>query len=395
MEPCANYLILIILSLVVIFSHIFDAFAKLSKIPSVLLLLFTGLILRFTGAYFHFEINLEKYLVLFGTIGLVLIVLEGAMDLKISREKLPIIGRAFSSAIIILLLSSGLITLLIHLWVQCDIRNAVINSIPIAVISSAIAIPTVRHLNSNVREFITYESIFSDILGIFLFNIVIQQNIFSFSTTVFSLANIPIVIIISLITSWILVVLMKKIKIQVKFIFILSVLILIYSLGKLLHLPALFLILIFGLLLSNPDLIEKSRFLKLIRITGIESDSEQFKLVIAEVTFLIRTFFFVVFGYMIDMHNILNTNRLILASCVLACLFAIRYAYLKIAIKVDIISILFIAPRGLITILLFYSIPKAFKIESIEQGTIFFVILATGLLMMVSTLIQKSIKSNQ
>jgi NhaP-type Na+/H+ or K+/H+ antiporter len=393
MEPYANYLILIILSLVVISSHIFDIFSKLSKIPSVLLLLFTGVILRFIGSYFHFKIDLEKYLVLFGSIGLILIVLEGAMDLKISREKLPVIGRAFSSALIILLLSAGLVAFLIYSWVQCDVRNAVVNAIPIAVISSAIAIPTVRHLSSNIREFITYESIFSDILGIFLFNMVIQQSIFSFSAVAFSLANIPLVIIISLVTSWILAVLMNKIKIQVKFIFILSVLILIYSLGKLLHLPALFLILIFGLLLSNSGLMEKIRFLKLIRIAGIESDTEQFKLVIAEVTFLIRTFFFVIFGYMIDVRNILNIDKLLLAGCILACLFAIRYIYLKITLKVDILSTLFIAPRGLITILLFYSIPEAFKLEFMEQGIIFFVILVTSLLMMVGTLIYKDIKA--
>ena len=43
---------------------------------------------------------------------------------------------------------------------------------------------------------------------------------------------------------------------------------------------------------------------------------------------------------------------------------------------------LFIAPRGLITILLYYAIPKEYSIGFISEGVLFFVILVTSLIMM-------------
>lgn len=389
MEPHANYLILVILSLVVISSHLFDVLAKLARIPSVLLLLAVGMLLRFIALYFNFEITLDKYLVLFGNVGLILIVLEGAMDLKINRNNIPVIGKAFSAALAILLLSCGLITFLISFWLGCNFKNAFVNSIPIAVISSAIAIPTVRHLNPHLKEFITYESIFSDILGILMFNIVIHQAVSHFYAIISSFLSIFLIVILSFATSLVLVVMMRKIEIPVKFIFILSVLILIYSLGRLLNLPTLFLILIFGLLLSNAESLGGKWFLKFLRSSKINGDFEQFKVVVAEITFLIRTFFFVIFGYMIELQTIMNINTIILAGLIIIILLSVRYLYLKTTLKTDIIPALFIAPRGLVTILLFYSIPYSLKINYFEEGIVFFVILVTSLLMLVGTLVQK------
>ena len=43
---------------------------------------------------------------------------------------------------------------------------------------------------------------------------------------------------------------------------------------------------------------------------------------------------------------------------------------------------MFIAPRGLITILLFYAIPQEYSIGIISEGVLFFVILVTSLIMM-------------
>ena len=42
---------------------------------------------------------------------------------------------------------------------------------------------------------------------------------------------------------------------------------------------------------------------------------------------------------------------------------------------------LFIAPRGLITVLLFYAIPMEAQIEGFESGILLFVIIATSLVM--------------
>lgn len=48
----------------------------------------------------------------------------------------------------------------------------------------------------------------------------------------------------------------------------------------------------------------------------------------------------------------------------------------------NLIPELYIAPRGLITILLYYAIPKEYSIGFISEGVLFFVILVTSLIMM-------------
>jgi len=50
---------------------------------------------------------------------------------------------------------------------------------------------------------------------------------------------------------------------------------------------------------------------------------------------------------------------------------------------------LFYIPRGLITILLFYKIPAWQRIEDFDEGVLFFVILATGLILMLGALIYR------
>lgn len=54
---------------------------------------------------------------------------------------------------------------------------------------------------------------------------------------------------------------------------------------------------------------------------------------------------------------------------------------LRVFIGSDILPQLFIAPRGLITVLLFYAIPKEAEIEAFDSGILLFVIIGTSLIM--------------
>ena len=47
----------------------------------------------------------------------------------------------------------------------------------------------------------------------------------------------------------------------------------------------------------------------------------------------------------------------------------------------DILPQLFIAPRGLITVLLFYAIPVEAQVATFDQGILLFVIIGTSLIM--------------
>jgi len=43
-------------------------------------------------------------------------------------------------------------------------------------------------------------------------------------------------------------------------------------------------------------------------------------------------------------------------------------------------------PRGLITVLLFYSIPEVYKLSKFNEGILFFVVLTTSIIMMIGSI---------
>jgi hypothetical protein len=70
-----------------------------------------------------------------------------------------------------------------------------------------------------------------------------------------------------------------------------------------------------------------------------------------------------------------------------AVLTALRFLYLRYVARTDLLPELFIAPKGLITVLLFYSIPTAHVLGDVSENILFMVILLTSLLMMVGLII--------
>ena len=66
---------------------------------------------------------------------------------------------------------------------------------------------------------------------------------------------------------------------------------------------------------------------------------------------------------------------------IIASIYAIRWALLRVFLGKNNLLQVFIAPRGLITILLFYAIPASAEIAGFESGILLFVIIATSLIM--------------
>lgn len=75
------------------------------------------------------------------------------------------------------------------------------------------------------------------------------------------------------------------------------------------------------------------------------------------------------------------------ALLIVGVLTLIRFFYLRYIARTDLVPELFIAPKGLITILLFFSIPPKHSIGEISESILFMVILLTGVLMMVGLLL--------
>jgi Kef-type K+ transport system membrane component KefB len=356
-----------------------------------MLLLTTGIGLRFLGDGFGFQLNNTGVILdLFGTIGLIMIVLEGSLDLEVTRKKLPLVGKTFLSSILILAGTSALIYLILHNYLGMPLRNSVIYSIPLGIVSSAIAIPSVKDLSEHKKEFIVYESTFSDIVGIMVFDFAILDNAFSSDAFKDFFLNLLYIIIISFISSALLVLMLNRITSHIKSFLIFAILILVYSVGKLFHLPSLLLILTFGVMLNNNKHFIKGKLGKVLHIEKMSLVTLELKLITAESAFLVRTFFFILFGYTMNLKLLLAPGVVITGTAIIACVLLARYVFLRFISKVHVIPELFVAPRGLVTVVLFYSIPASFVSQAFNLGILYYVIIVSSLIMMLGLMFTKT-----
>ncbi|RMG76473.1 MAG: sodium:proton exchanger, partial [Bacteroidetes bacterium] len=107
-----------------------------------------------------------------------------------------------------------------------------------------------------------------------------------------------------------------------------------------------------------------------------------FHTIVLETAFLIGTFFFIVFGMTIDLKELFNVKVIIIGTLILIGIYAIRWIILYFFQRQKIsLHDLFLAPRGLITIMLFYKIPSAYHLKKFDNAIISFVVIASVLLM--------------
>jgi len=387
METINSYGIIIAGALIIILSYIFNLISTKTSIPSVLLLIATGVIIKlFLNIAGIQEIDFSLILELLGVIGLIMIVLEASLDLQLGKDKRKIIWRSFLLALLSVVLTGGLISLVFIVYLDTGITIALLYAIPLSIISSAIVIPSTSVLSEDKKEFMIYESTFSDILGIMVFYFIIE-SVHSDNATQLSLHiifNILATIGISFLVSYFLIFLFQKIKTELKLFLLIAVLILLYSIAKLMHFSSLLLILVFGLVLQNRHIFFPGNLKKLLNESILKDISHNFKIITLESAFVVRTFFFVIFGISISLASLLNFKVLFISLLVIGIIYGIRFLLFKLLKVKSIFPELFLAPRGLITILLFYGIPDDMKIEGFDPGILLFIIIATSVLMAVT-----------
>ena len=176
-DPGANSIV-IGGSLIIILSYFANLLAKRTNIPSVLVLIGMGIGIRQMMQTFDLhEIPYEDLILeLLGTVGLIFILLEAALDLELSKEKLPLIWKSATISLLILIASTlGIAAFLDH-FLGLRHFSALVYALPLSIMSSAIIIPSVGGLSMEKKEFMVYESTFSDIWGIMAFYLIIGNQ---------------------------------------------------------------------------------------------------------------------------------------------------------------------------------------------------------------------------
>jgi Kef-type K+ transport system membrane component KefB len=311
-----------------------------------------------------------------------MIVLEAGLDLKLGRQKIKIINSSFLAAFFILILSVAAVTTVFYYWLHEPLRNCIVYAIPLSIMSSSIVIPSLHHLSEEKKEFLIYEASFSDILGIILFNYFIGNEILTATAIGTFFLTIFTAVVLSIVFSALLFIILTKTQTNVKFFVIFALLIILYEAGKLMGLPSLIIILFFGILMRNWELLKIPKLQAIFSKERAREATHLLHSITAETSFLIRTFFFLLFGYSINLDAIASENIIMLGTIIVLILFITRYLYLRFFLKESVYPEVFFIPRGLITVLLFYKIPAIYQPEKLQGGILFFIVLVTSIIMM-------------
>lgn len=392
METINPYLSVIAICVVLIISYNFNLISKLTNIPSVLLLIGLGILIKQGSNLLQIEIgkNINHILEIVGIVGLIMIVLEATIELELKKEKTVLILKSFFIALIALLLTSFSISYIIYVYIVNDFFIAMLYGVPLSILSSAIIIPSISGLSKSKQEFLIYESAFSDILGIMFFYFLLDNaETPTIGEIILNVTlNIIGTIFLAVVVSYFLVWLLQRINSQVKMVLLISVLIMLYSISKMLHLSSLLIILTFGLVLSNYPVFFQGKFKSWIDEKRLKPVLKDFHMITTESAFFVRTFFFVIFGVSLTLSDLLNMNDALISLEIISTIIIIRFICLQVFRMKDIFPELFVAPRGMITILLFFGIPATYQFAGFSPGILLYTIMFSSIIMTLALVIK-------
>ena len=382
----SSYVILIFCVLILL-AYLFDITSRYTRIPGVVFLIGLGIGIQVLVETTGFSIpDFNPLLPVFGTIGLMLIIMEASLDLKLAKNKFRLIIKSATAAVFLFALFVGIMTIILVYSMGYKVTDSILNAVPFGIISSAVAIPCASHLNKRQKEFIVYESSLSNIIGILFFDFIliygdsILLGLFNF------ILNSIITIIVAVVITFALALLLHKITYHINYVIILTSLILVYVLAGMIHLPALLLVMAFGMALANYRLSENTFLSRYIQYDKFGNDLASFTRIMRELTFIVKSFFFIMFGYLTQIEGLFDLSNVITSLCIIAGIYFLRIIFLRIILKIPVLPFLFFSPRGLVTILLFLSVPASLKIGLISKEVVTLVILLTIFIMFIGNI---------
>ena len=378
-------LLIIVLSLSVLISYAFDLFSSRFKTPSVLLLLLLGMITRQVTEYFAVQVPyVNTILPTLGTLGLILIVLEGGLDLELDIDRLSILRRTLLASLLGIIGGTLLMAGMLYLLLNDSFYHCLIAALPFSIISSSLTAQIITSLSDGQREFAVYESAYASILGIMAFNFLLLSRDSVLGAVLSFTRDTLVMAVISLGCCFLLLYLIGRINHRIKFLPIISVLFLVYALAEINHLSSLLLILIFGLFLNNTDLFIRGRLSRIFKNDLFEKELDQLKNLTAEGAFVVRTFFYLIFGYAAVPQDLVQTDALIVSGLFMVVIVAWRWVTLRLTYRGQMGPLLWIAPRGLITVLLYLNIPEDLRLIGFREGIPMLVLVLSAALVVVA-----------
>lgn len=387
-----TYHAILIASVVLLAAFAVERFGRSTGFPAVIVMIGVGLAARPLLASLGVVVQgLDAVVPIVGVVGLVLIVLEGALDIRLRRDRVRAALAAFGIAVAGFVFCAAVFATVAAFVLPLGFFGAAILAIPFAVVSSAVAIPGSHFLPAHGREFVVYESSLSDILGVLVFFALLNSDGSVAGVLRGLIGGGAVSLLLAVVCSLGLVLLLMRIDGHIRFIPLLAGLFGLYAVGKLLHLSPLIMVLLFGLALNNPTLVTRLRPLRGWMDDSYEATLGEFKILVQELTFAVRGFFFILLGYWTDLSDLASPGAWLAAALVLAVVYGGRHVMLKASREALAAPLTWIAPRGLITVLLFLAAKEKLALPAYLDGTVVLVVMASAALMAVARLRGKEV----
>ena len=272
-----------------------------TKIPDILILIFIALFLGPILLSFDYEVipraTLDAIAPIFSALALVIILFDGGLNLNLEKTMQKFGGALIHTSIAFI--GTMFITAMVCFYfLNMDVVVGLLFGCILGGVSSAVVIPIMASANvkEDTKVLLTLESVLTDVLcivaALILIEILIGGNIDTGDMiqqllTSFVLAAF-IAFLFGVFWLWVLTRLEGK---PFSFMITIAALLVLYAMTEFIHVSGAIAALVFGLVLSNKD--EIARILK---IKGSFVFDEHIKQFHSEVSFLIRTFFFVYLG---------------------------------------------------------------------------------------------------
>jgi cell volume regulation protein A len=361
---------------------------KLTRIPDIIILMALGVVL---GPLTH-VVNAERFskaTSLLGTIAIILVLFEGGLELDL-RETLKHFRGSLLLAIVTYFLSSGIVALIVCKGLGLSPVAGLLVGAVLGCTSSTVVLPVLQQIEAEepVRITLLLEASWGDVLAVLTVGLLLSMRSHSGSIAkgvlsgIFTQVGVAALFAVAVGVLWSR---LLKVLSEQRFwqVLTFSIVLVLYAGMESLGANGLIAVLMFGLTLANfpgvdPDLPDN---------LGLGSESHQSLLTFhSELAFLVRTFFFVLIGLIADVA--MFRRHPLLAGGTLGALFLARWISIQISRWTwhDIGAggrelILWMLPRGLITVVLALEVIDTFPNElSFLPGLAFAVILTTNLL---------------
>lgn len=342
---------LIIVGLAALFflGHVLSWFFMKTKIPDLLILTILGFV---AGPYGLGWINASHFGEVgpvLSTVALIVILYEGGLHLSMQD-----LVRSSSSALILSLLSFASIVVVATFVLKpfLPFNLALLTAVGIGSTSSAIVIPMVKFLsiNKNTKTVLSLESAFTDVLTIIIFLSVldsIQSKQYNVAQFVLGLGSTPLISVVIGIGAGLLWAMIKKFWKNVDQLSFSGEAwsLLTYGAAEFLQFNGAISVLALGFTLSNVNLLPSA----FSHIFNTEVSQKELSL-LSTITFLLRTFFFIYLGLLIQFTSV---SMFLLALLLCGLIFVTRYVTARLILRrtfyprLDAMTVVAMGPRGL------------------------------------------------